>query len=81
MRVLDIVTGLSSDTFTQEEVKSALWPLAESEGRGQILWPMRYALSGRDKSPDPFQLASLLGKKETVERLTYAIALCHDKHE
>lgn len=81
VRVLDIVTGLSSDTFTQEEVKSALWPLAESEGRGQILWPMRYALSGRDKSPDPFQLASLLGKKETVERLTYAIALCHDKHE
>jgi len=37
--------------------------------RGAILWPMRYALSGLDKSPDPFTIASILGKEETLKRL------------
>ncbi|OGZ05153.1 MAG: hypothetical protein A2845_02430 [Candidatus Lloydbacteria bacterium RIFCSPHIGHO2_01_FULL_49_22] len=81
VRVSDTLSALPSEVFTREGIKEALWPYAESEGRGQILWPMRYALSGRDKSPDPFQLASLLGKKETLERLAFAIALYHDQHE
>jgi hypothetical protein len=34
---------------------------------------MRYALSGKDKSPDPFIIAEILGKEETIKRLTYAI--------
>ncbi|MEK7062793.1 MAG: glutamate--tRNA ligase family protein, partial [Patescibacteria group bacterium] len=26
---------------------------ATKEGKGQVLWPLRYALSGKEKSPDP----------------------------
>ncbi len=59
--------------FNQENVKEAIWEYAEKEGRGEVLWPMRYALSGRDKSPDPFTLAYVLGKKETVDRLGSAL--------
>ena len=55
--------------FTPESVKNALWGYAEAEGRGNVLWPLRYALSGRDKSPDPFQLAGILGKAEVLARI------------
>lgn len=69
------ISSLSDAQFTPETVKTALWEYAEKEGRGQVLWPMRYALSGREKSPDPFQLASILGKGETLSRLGKAITM------
>ena len=56
--------------FNVSEIKSALWEYAEKEGRGNVLWPMRYGLSGREKSPDPFILAEILGKDETIKRLS-----------
>lgn len=58
--------------FDMESVKSSLWDYATEQGRGAVLWPLRYALSGRDKSPDPFTLASLLGKEETLRRISSA---------
>lgn len=73
---LEKVSAVLSDLkdFGQENVKKAVWEYAEKEGRGEVLWPMRYALSGRDKSPDPFTLAYVLGKKEAVERLNNALS-------
>lgn len=59
--------------FSVLNVKEVIWPYAESVGRGNVLWPMRFALSGKDKSPDPFSLAYILGKDETIKRLTHAI--------
>jgi glutamyl/glutaminyl-tRNA synthetase len=70
-----ILNALSEKEFTQQDIKSAVWGYAEEKGRGTVLWPMRYALSGRDKSPDPFALASVLEKNETSARLEYAIKL------
>ncbi|MDB5244710.1 MAG: gltX [Parcubacteria group bacterium] len=66
--------GLSAD-----EVKVALMPLADAEeaigkgGRGAVLWPLRYALSGQVKSPDPFTLVSILGPEESIPRVQKAI--------
>ena len=61
------------DDFTVENLKTKIWDYATEQGRGFVLWPMRYALSGKDKSPDPFVLAEVLGKEETISRLQYAI--------
>lgn len=58
--------------FSKESVKAALWPMAEEKGKGNVLWPMRYALSGKEKSPDPFAISEILGKEETLKRLTFA---------
>ncbi|MBI5405477.1 glutamate--tRNA ligase [Candidatus Kaiserbacteria bacterium] len=64
-----------------EAVKEALMPLADLEeakgkgGRGALLWPLRYALSGRERSPDPFTLVSILGHAEAVSRVQTAIAI------
>jgi len=71
-KVVELLQKISSDKFNNESIKNAVWEYAEEKGRGNILWPMRYALSGRDRSPDPFTLASVLGKDETINRLTKA---------
>ncbi|MEK7167745.1 MAG: glutamate--tRNA ligase, partial [Patescibacteria group bacterium] len=42
---------------------------------GEMLWPMRTALSGLDKSPSPFELADVLGKEKTLARLRKGIDL------
>lgn len=36
---------------------------------GQFLWPMRYSLSGRDKSTGPFEMMAILGKAESLRRI------------
>ena len=69
-KIIEILAPLND--FTKDSVKAALWPLAEEKGKGNVLWPMRYSLSGKDKSPDPFIMSEILGKEETLKRLTYA---------
>jgi glutamyl/glutaminyl-tRNA synthetase len=61
-KVLELLDGIDEAFFVPETIKAAIWNYATEAGRGSVLWPMRYALSGRDKSPDPFTLASILGK-------------------
>ncbi len=57
------------EAWDYESIKNAVWSYADQEGRGAVLWPMRVALSGREKSPDPFEIASILDKEETLKRL------------
>lgn len=72
--VLEKISSLSEKDFeSSEKIKMAVWDYATEKGRGTVLWPMRFALSGKEKSPDPFTLASILGKKETEKRLQNAI--------
>ncbi len=67
------LSTLTEKKFTQENIKNLMWDYADTHGRGAVLWPMRYALSGKEKSLDLFNLASVLGKKETMERISSAI--------
>ncbi|MCD5381017.1 MAG: glutamate--tRNA ligase, partial [Candidatus Pacebacteria bacterium] len=62
----------TADFSSPDTVKAALWDYAEEEGRGEVLWPIRTALSGRDKSPDPFTIAYIIGQEETISRLKTA---------
>ncbi|HEY4526339.1 MAG TPA: glutamate--tRNA ligase [Candidatus Paceibacterota bacterium] len=73
--VAKLLEGLSSEQFTSDEIKNSIFPYATKEGRGAVLWPLRVALSGREKSPDPFIIASLIGKERTLERITKAMEL------
>lgn len=71
-KVISLLQAADESVFTMAGIKEFVWPYAEEAGRGNVLWPMRYALSGKDKSPDPFTLAGLLGKEETLKRLQKA---------
>ncbi|MEI6843349.1 MAG: glutamate--tRNA ligase [bacterium] len=57
-----------------EKIKSLIFDYATEVGRGQVLWPLRVSLSGKEKSPDPFTLIYILGKEETLLRIETAIA-------
>jgi len=48
---------------------------AEEVGKGEVLWPLRYALSGKEKSPDPFTLIDILGVEESKERIANALQM------
>jgi len=71
--IVNIIQKIPDNDFSSEKIKEAIWDYATKEGRGHVLWPIRFALSGRDKSPNAFILAQLLGKDETIERLRDAI--------
>ncbi len=71
--VLDIVSTLEASRFTKEGLEQAIMPLAEEKGRGDILWPLRVALSGKKASPGPFEIMPALEKKETERRIFVAI--------
>lgn len=74
-KVIDLLETISDLEFTKEKIKEVVFPYADQEGRGLVLWPYRAALSGKEKSPDPFELSGILGKQETVLRLKNAIEL------
>lgn len=67
------------DSFTLESIKDAVWSYASDVGRGNVLWPFRFALSGQEKSPDPFEIAEILGKEETLARIDTAVARINDE--
>lgn len=70
--VAESLNGLGDERFTAEYIKEALMPYADKEGRGDVLWPLRVALSGKEKSPDPFTIAELIGKGEALARIARA---------
>lgn len=70
-----MLESLPDESFTLEGVKEAIFPYATEQGRGAVLWPLRVALSGREKSPDPFTIAALLGKEKTLSRIAEASAM------
>lgn len=61
-----------ADFSDSESIKSAIWSYAEETGKGEVLWPLRVALSGKQQSPDPFTLAYVLQKDEVLERISVA---------
>jgi glutamyl-tRNA synthetase len=74
-KVINSLENIDPANFTAQTTKAAIWDYASEVGRGKVLWPMRYALSGRAKSADPFTLADILGKDTTIRRITYAMKL------
>lgn len=45
------------------------------ENKGYLLWPLRVALSGKSASAGPFEIAEILGKEKTLERIEAAISM------
>lgn len=44
--------------------------------KGELLWPLRVAMSGRKASPGPFEILAVLGKRQSVHRISEAIKKC-----
>ena len=74
-KIIDILEKLPENSFSLEDIKNAVWPYAEEHGKGEVLWPMRVALTGKEKSPDPFTVANIIQKTETLKRLRDAVGV------
>lgn len=71
----DMLIGL--DDYSEESLKENLLTLVERLGikNGQLLWPLRIAITGTEVTPGgAVEAACLLGKVETLRRLDLSIA-------
>jgi glutamyl-tRNA synthetase len=73
--VIKILEEINDEFFILENLKESLMKLAEEKGKGNVLWPLRVSLSGKEKSPDPFVLLNIFGKKTSIERIKKVIEL------
>ncbi|OHA57401.1 MAG: hypothetical protein A2114_00655 [Candidatus Vogelbacteria bacterium GWA1_51_14] len=69
-KLAELLEKVNESDWTTENIKNTVWDFATETGRGEVLWPMRVALTGLPKSPDPFLVAEKLGKAETLTRLS-----------
>lgn len=70
VEILKASTDFSSEALSNE-VKG--WITSEGIGFGKVMMPLRLALVGEMKGPDVFDIASILGKEETIARIESAI--------
>ena len=62
--------------WSREALEQAIMPEAEKQqNRGYMLWPLRAALCGKKASPGPFEIAEVLGKEKTLQRIKEAMKL------
>ena len=81
MKSLDKLGGILSKIkvgdWTKENLEKILMPEADNFAkqigkigdRGYFLWPLRVALTGKDASAGPFEIADILGKEKTIKRI------------
>ncbi|MBU4351088.1 glutamate--tRNA ligase [Candidatus Parcubacteria bacterium] len=85
-----ILREVSPENWQKENLENILLPEAEKirpkvqqadfgvkdrGDRGYLLWPLRVALSGKQFSAGPFEIADVLGKDKTIKRIQQAIKI------
>lgn len=70
----ELKISLETLEFTNDSLRAALHSLAEanSVGMGKVMMPLRLALVGQLKGPDVPDIMEILGKEETLARITIA---------
>lgn len=69
-----ILETISEADWTKEFLEKTLLEAA-GDKKGDLLWPLRVALTGESKSPPPGEVAWVLGRSESIKRLEQAIKL------
>lgn len=65
---------IAEKEWTKEKIEEKLLETA-GDKRGDLLWPLRVALTGAQKSPSPFECAWVLGKSESIKRIENALKM------
>jgi glutamyl-tRNA synthetase len=64
------------DNWKEDVINEIMFDLVKKMGlkTGQVLWPLRIALSGKEFTPGgPIEIATILGKEETINRFSSAL--------
>lgn len=67
-----ILSAIAETEWTKENLEKILLD-ASGDKRGELLWPLRAALTGEKKSPPPFEIAWVLGKNECLKIIGRAL--------
>lgn len=75
-KLIKFLDDLVPESWTKELLEKEIveWIKKNNFTVGEVLWPMRTALSGQKNSPGPFEIADVLGKEKTLNRLQTAKA-------
>lgn len=75
--VFEKLKNLKDWFFKKENFEDILKEVTEEEklNFGDVFWPTRVALSGKEFSPSPAELLWVFGKKNTLKRISLAINL------
>lgn len=68
----NILESVSEKDFSKENLEKIFLERAGKD-RGELLWPLRVALTGKKASPGPFEIMEILGKEKSVSRVQNAI--------
>ncbi len=70
-----VLNDLPDDAFESPIVEEELRKFINKQGikPGEMLWPLRVALTGRKNSPGPFEVAGVLGREESLQRIEEAM--------
>lgn len=71
--VLKLIESMTEKEFSKNLIEEKIMAKAGKHGRGEVLWPLRVALSGQGASPGPTELIYILGKSESINRIKIAI--------
>jgi glutamyl-tRNA synthetase len=72
--LLKTLESVPETQWTNDGLQHLLFDTAEKNDlkKGQLLWPLRAALTGLPFSPGAFEVAAALGKEKTLARLVKA---------
>jgi glutamyl-tRNA synthetase len=73
------VRTISTENFVRENLTAAVMGTMGEHQRGEILWPLRVALSGLASSPDPIEIMEVIGKEESLKRIGIAVSKCEEQ--
>ena len=66
----EILSKIEKENFNKENLEKVLLIEADKEkNRGNLLWPLRVALTNKQASASPFEIAEILGKEKTIKRI------------
>ncbi|MFC1595023.1 glutamate--tRNA ligase, partial [Patescibacteria group bacterium] len=71
-KIIKVLDSIKPSDFNESQLSANIMPIAEKQGRGELLWPLRAALSGSKASPGPFEILAVLGKDKSIKRLKNA---------
>jgi glutamyl-tRNA synthetase len=63
---------IKEEDFVSKKIKEVLDNIS-GQDKGPFFWPLRAALSGKEASPPPFDLAEIFGKEKTLALIDKAI--------
>jgi nondiscriminating glutamyl-tRNA synthetase len=75
VKLIEALATVEEGDYTRENIEKQIMAMIEANNlsNGEVLWPMRVALSGSEQSPGPFDIAAVLGKDKTLIRLKDAL--------